>query len=285
MIHDLPEFSYSVASNPAIQQSSDLEVLFSGESQTKPQHRVGPKVYDYYLLHHIVSGKGTFTVAQQSYKLQAGDSFLIQPEQIIQYEADASEPWHYRWVAFHGEQSVKLLHDIGFNDRPPVLRVEDSEQIFAYMQHIQQAFHSRRASSSMQAIGYLYLILASYRDAIQQAIDILEPEQHVQHAVRQMIHYLTTQYAQPIRIEEMAESLGFNRAYLSRIFKQATQMSPVTFLLRVRIDKGRQLLRERQELTIEQIAASVGIQDALYFSRQFRRFYHMSPSAYRESVL
>jgi transcriptional regulator GlxA family with amidase domain len=71
---------------------------------------------------------------------------------------------------------------------------------------------------------------------------------------------------------------------LSRIFKQATQMSPVTFLLKLRIDKGRQLLRERTDLNVEQISASVGIQDALYFSRQFRRFYAMSPTEYRTSI-
>ncbi|MBW7457649.1 helix-turn-helix domain-containing protein, partial [Paenibacillus sepulcri] len=67
-------------------------------------------------------------------------------------------------------------------------------------------------------------------------------------------------------------------------FKQHTGMTPVTFLLKLRLDKARQLLRERQELTTQQIAASVGLQDPLYFSKQFRRFYGLSPSAYREEM-
>lgn len=44
------------------------------------------------------------------------------------------------------------------------------------------------------------------------------------------------------------------------------------------------MLRERRDLTVEQIASSVGLQDALYFSRQFRRFHGESPTDYRESV-
>ncbi|MNG37958.1 DNA-binding transcriptional regulator AraC [compost metagenome] len=62
-------------------------------------------------------------------------------------------------------------------------------------------------------------------------------------------------------------------------------MAPVAFLLRLRIDKARQLLRERPELTVEQIAHSVGIPDALYFSKQFKRFYEQAPSAYRHDML
>ena len=79
----------------------------------------------------------------------------------------------------------------------------------------------------------------------------------------------------------MAQHLGYTRAYLSRIFKQHTSVSPATFLLKFRVDKARLLMRERSELTLEQIASSAGFHDPLYFSKQFRRFYEMSPSNYR----
>ncbi|WP_314587259.1 AraC family transcriptional regulator [Paenibacillus terrigena] len=276
-----PTYTYAVASNPIFQDRSDFHVLFSGESQTKPQHKLGPKVYDYYLLHHIISGRGLFTLEQQSYALEAGDSFLISPEQLVSYVSDEVEPWHYRWVAFDGTSAEQILRDVGFTLHHPVVRMTDATPILSHMHQIQQVFQSRKPSSHLTATGYLYQILATYHDILNQSEELITADQHSQQAVTQMIRYLSTQYAQPISIEDMAVSLGYNRAYLSRIFKQATQMSPVTFLLKLRIDKGRQLIRERTELTIEQISASVGIQDALYFSRQFRRFYAMSPTEYR----
>jgi AraC-like DNA-binding protein len=100
-----------------------------------------------------------------------------------------------------------------------------------------------------------------------------------------MIQYMSTQYAHPVSIEQMSASLGYNRAYLSRIFKQETGLSPVTYLLKLRIDKSRQLLRERPDLSIEQVSASVGLPDALYFSKQFKRFHGEAPTLYRENIL
>ncbi|MNC46370.1 HTH-type transcriptional regulator CdhR [compost metagenome] len=110
-------------------------------------------------------------------------------------------------------------------------------------------------------------------------------ESVVQRIVKQMIQYMSSQYAYPMSIEQMCHSLGYNRAYLSRIFRKETGVTPVSYLLKLRIEKSRQLLRARTELSIEQIAASVGMTDPLYFSRQFRKIYGKSPSEYRKSVM
>lgn len=281
---NVPAYTYSVASNPVFQEHGDLHVLFSGDSQTKPQHKLGPKVYDYYLLHHVESGQGRYTTEYDTYSLQAGDSFLILPEQLVHYESDAEQPWHYRWVAFTGSHAEKLVQYAGFSSQAPIAKMNHSHAVLQWMQLIQQAFQGQRHSSHLQAIGYLHLILAEHSEVLKQEENSPDSGIEMQKTVKQMIRYMSTQYAQPITMEQMAESLGYNRAYLSRIFKQATEMTPVTFLLKLRIDKGRQLLRERTELTVEQIAASVGFQDALYFSRQFKRFYEQSPTEYRAQV-
>jgi len=54
--------TYRVASNPSAFRKGELAILFAGESQTAPLHRIGPKVVDYYLLHHVVSGRGRFRI-------------------------------------------------------------------------------------------------------------------------------------------------------------------------------------------------------------------------------
>lgn len=48
--------SYSVASNPVYYSQGALHVLFAGASQTLPGHALGPKLYDYYLLHYVEKG-------------------------------------------------------------------------------------------------------------------------------------------------------------------------------------------------------------------------------------
>ncbi|MDR0266836.1 AraC family transcriptional regulator [Paenibacillus sp.] len=276
--------SYSVASNPVYHNQSPLHVLFAGESQTKPLHIVGPKIYDYYLLHYVESGRGLFRTEQHTYELGKGSCFLIHPSRLVSYASDESDPWRYRWTAFTGNEAKELVESAGFVGGQSVLFTGGESLIPSSINRIADAFYSKKESADMAALGYLYLIFSEAREILTSEIPLTGTESQVQRTVKQMIHYLSAQYAHPVSIEQMCESLGYNRAYLSRIFKKETGMSPVTYLLKLRIDKSRQLLRERPELSIEQVAASVGLTDALYFSRQFKRLCGQSPSHYRALV-
>ncbi|QYR20579.1 AraC family transcriptional regulator [Paenibacillus sp. sptzw28] len=278
-------FSYTVVSNPIPNEHGDLYVLFSGESQTKPGHLIGPKVYDFYLMHHVLSGSGTFTCADKQYELQQGQTFLIPPEQLISYASSESDPWRYRWIAFEGRMAAGLAASVGLSDHQPVIDTEKNKRIGVLFHSIERTFRHGGAAAHLRSVGYLHLLFGEFSSTLQPQDGSAQRTGNDGEAlIRQIIRYLSTQYAEPVTIERMADSLGYNRAYLSRLFKQRTGLTPVTFLLKLRIDKARLLLRERPELTIEQIAASVGLQDPLYFSKQFRRFYGLPPSAYREEM-
>lgn len=282
---------YKVASNPFIPDTDSdmlpLQVLFAGESQTKPAHRLGPKVYDFYLMHIALSGYGTYSVGGEQHKLGPGHTFLIRPEQLISYESDSTSPWRYRWVAFRGEHIPFLLQQAGFEPELEVAYLPDIRRASLLFHRIYEAFRLGTPSASLQATGSLHMLLACYSEALLAATPAarLSKQRESDRLYQQVVHYLSTQYTHPVSIEAMAETLGYNRAYLSRVFKRQTGLSPVTFLLRLRLDKARHMLRERPELTIEQIAASVGIQDALYFSKQFRHIHGQSPTSYRQDML
>lgn len=273
--------SYSVAANPIYHDGNPLHVLFAGESHTKPLHALGPKIYDYYLLHCVEEGKGTFRTEQRTYELGKGSCFLIHPGQLVSYVSDVKVPWRYRWVAFTGHDADSKVQEVGFVAGEPAFPTVSKSIIPYSIAHMQEAFYTKKESAHMASLGYLYLILAEAQDILSSQSRLTGTESQVQRTVKQMILYMSTQFAHPVSIEQMCGSLGYNRAYLSRIFKKETGLSPVTYLLKLRIDKSRQLLRERPDLSIEQIAASVGLTDALYFSRQFKRFCDQSPSAYR----
>ncbi|MDO7908136.1 AraC family transcriptional regulator [Paenibacillus sp. JX-17] len=280
----LPTSTYSVASNPLTLPENELRVLFAGESQTKPGHALGPKLYDYYLFHYIEAGRGTFHTEEHAFELSQGDCFLIYPGQLIRYASDSEKPWRYRWAAFAGRDAERLVQEAGFLNERPILHLGPDSQVPHQISEMQQAFYSRQDHAHLTALGNLYLVAGELRAGASVLSQMDSTDNQVGRIVKQMIQYMSTQYAHPVSIEQMCASLGYNRAYLSRIFKKETGLTPVTYLLKLRIDKSRQLLRERPELSIEQVSASVGLSDALYFSRQFSRFYHMAPSVYRTKV-
>ncbi|KAI7256061.1 hypothetical protein KC345_g11035 [Hortaea werneckii] len=275
------EHTYSVGSNPVYFDQQPLHVLFAGESQTLPLHQAGPKIYDYYLLHYIESGCGIFRTEQRKYELGAGDCFLIHPGQLVSYISDQQQPWRYRWAAFTGADAERLAVQAGFAPLAPVLSTAGDSVIPGALAGMMSAFYAGKESANLTSLGYLYLIIGEAAELLISSSRLPGAESQVKRTVKQMINYMASQYAHPVSIEQMCGSLGYNRAYLSRIFKQETGLSPVTYLLKLRIEKSRQLLRERPELSVEQVAASVGLTDALYFSRQFKRFCAQSPSTYR----
>lgn len=280
--------TYSVASNPAavLSESPRLHVLFSGESQTKPGHRLGPKVYEFYLMHLVLSGRGAFTLEGQRYELEAGSTFLIEPGQLITYESDEEEPWLYRWVAFKGEEAPELAAMAGFDaSTGQVVTFDDFRRAGALYHRIYSILRSGRPAASLRAAAYLQLLMAEYGDSFGDLGKPAGGDRQDEQLHSRIVHYLSSQYTHPVSIESMAESLGYNRAYLSRIFKRKTGMSPVTFLLKLRLDRAKLMLRERPDLTVEQVAASVGLQDALYFSKQFRKQHGLSPTAYRKEMV
>ncbi|MFD2613841.1 AraC family transcriptional regulator [Paenibacillus gansuensis] len=280
------EESYYVVSNPAAGgDRPGLHVLFAGHSQTKPGHRNGPKVFDYYLVHYVLSGRGVFRCLDEAYELRAGDSFFIKPGRLVSYEADLADPWQYRWIACRGEEAERMYDAAGVSSRAPVIRSTGNRRIPVLFNQIEGVLKRKGEGVDYKASGYWNLLMGEYREVQSPRADA-GPEvlDEIDKTVQQAVHYLSTQYAEAVTIEMMAESLGYNRAYLSKIFKQRMKESPVTFLLHLRLDKARLLIRERPELTLEQIASSVGFNDPLYFSKQFKKRYELSPSDYRRAM-
>jgi len=285
-----PKPTYAVLSNPD-PADGPLQVLFTGRSQTKPGHRLGPKVFDHFLIHYVEHGKGLFAVNGREYALGAGDSFVIYPQVLASYAADDADPWAYRWIAFKGPEAEALVAAAGIAPETPTVHTDPDAGVGRWLERVMRAFREKPFSVNLRAGGCLRLLLAEYADAVRQK----DPAEAASRAageaggpgaelVRRAIHYMTAQYAEPITIELMAESLGYNRSYLSRVFRERTGVSPIAFLVRLRLDRARRLLRERLELTVEQVASSVGFADALYFSKQFRREYGQSPTEYRASL-
>lgn len=83
-------------------KTGSLYVNCCGCSQTEALHSFGPASKPHYLIHYVLSGKGHFRFHDKEYRLEAGYGFLIQPNELAFYQADAKDPWSYLWVGFAG---------------------------------------------------------------------------------------------------------------------------------------------------------------------------------------
>ena len=108
-----------------------------------------------------------------------------------------------------------------------------------------------------------------------------EPRGDMHHLIRQTIHILETEYDQDITLSGLAERLYLNPNYLSTLFKNETGTTFTQALLRIRMEKAKELLRTTK-LKIYEVGIRVGYADSTHFSRVFKNHENMSPYEYRE---
>lgn len=89
-------------------------------------------------------------------------------------------------------------------------------------------------------------------------------------------------YAESITLESLSESLNYSVPHLSSFFKLRTGLSPIDYLIKVRIDKAAALLLET-DATLKEIAVGVGYHDPSYLGRLFKKYKGISPIRYREA--
>ncbi|MED4123699.1 AraC family transcriptional regulator [Halalkalibacterium halodurans] len=266
-------------------EHGENNVLFSGYSQTFPYHKVGPQVHDYFLLHVVLRGKGSFHCAGKTYSLSAGDSFFIYPKELVTYESDRTDPWYYTWVAFQGPFFEETLRSACIQPESPIVSLGGKGSMIKQLFYdLYSSMTELKVASSLKTNAYLRLIISEF---IEQTTILDEHSQKEDHQLDQhiqdVIRLLSLRYFEPLSIETIAASYGYNRTYFSKKFKEYTGYSPSKYLLNIRMKKAEALLQK--SLTIQEVASSVGYRDPLYFSKQFKQWSGVAPSVFRQQHL
>jgi len=104
---------------------------------------------------------------------------------------------------------------------------------------------------------------------------------HGDEAILKAQHWLQARGAGHVAVPEMAGEAGMEERTFQRRFKAATGMTPVEYVQHLRVGKARELL-EFTKRTVDQIAWSVGYEDAAAFRKLFHRLIGLSPHEYRQ---
>lgn len=249
-----------------------LKLICTGREQCVPAKKVGPCVRNVYILHYVCRGRGVLESGGKRYAVSAGQVFFIRPWEPVCYAADARDPWEYIWADFAGEEAEGLLAATAFS-KVPVTPVLDGSvrDLFSAMSV------GRNAADACEGNGRLRLAIAALMRAYPAAQGEAGSRDTVSFAVERIrARYYDSEFS----VAELAREAGFSRSHFYRLFARETGMSPMTFLRLVRLERAMELVR-RSQLSVKEIAYSVGYADALYFSSEYSRHYGRSPLADR----
>ena len=254
---------------------SSLSVVNFGEEMCRSRHGYGPAMRIHYLMHYVKSGMGILSAGGKTWKVCAGEAFLIYPGEITTYQADEKQPWHYAWVGFSGKGEEELVRLCGFSRGNRVVRTAREDDVWqAMMQLIRDASELRLGR--LAALGGLYRI-ASLLAPLRDETVIPDHTRHYEKA----LWFMQGAYSRPVKVQEIADFVGLSRSQLFRIFEKSCGQSPKQVLQEMRLQQVRMLLQDTA-LTVEQIALATGFHSAGHLGAAFREKYGLSPREYRQ---
>lgn len=114
---------------------------------------------------------------------------------------------------------------------------------------------------------------------VGQGMNELSPEQ-----LKQALGYIQEHLSEDISLEAIANDLEMSRYHFSRLFKQSMGVSPYHYVLQQRVERAKQLLKQK-ELPITDIALESGFANQTHLNKHFRKLVGMTPTTYRASLL
>ena len=82
------------------------------------------------------------------------------------------------------------------------------------------------------------------------------------------------------KVEDLATEVGYSQRQLSRLLKQYTGLSPVKFILELRLIKAYQLLKDKAYYTLSEVKYDIGISSTSYFNVKFKERFGIKPSEF-----
>ena len=101
------------------------------------------------------------------------------------------------------------------------------------------------------------------------------------HSLRNALDFINAHLDQHLRLADIAHAAGMSQFYFARLFKQSTGITPYQYVVRQRVERAKQLLKQR-ELPIATIAHQCGFANQSHLIKHFRRFTGTTPKVYQE---
>lgn len=262
------------------QRYIDINLEFCGIERCKPCYSFGPAVREQYIIHYILEGKGTYSVKGKKYTLEKNQGFLIRPGDLTIYEADEEEPWTYIWIAFNGIKAEQYLSYANLGDKNLIFKYDKGNELENYIEEMVQA-KGINGKKELKLQGLLYLFLSTIVSEGEE-VSVFE-ESRDKYYVDKSVMFINNNYINNIKVSDIANYIGLNRSYLFTLFKKHLNLSPQEYLIKVRINRACELLKQ-YELSICDVSRSIGYSDSLAFSKVFKKHIGISPKEYRKKI-
>jgi len=257
-------------------------ITFLGFGDNKSSHLIHHRQFDgFYGIQY--NHHGTFNFAKGNDSLinvTGAYAFISHPNQTFYYGPPERTNRHHCYICFKGPRVQQYIQHglISTNSKQPLIKVIHSERFYSILLQIMKILSTPGSRQYNRAVLLLEdALLQLYEQPIEKA----KINSYLQSEIESLEETIRKNSELDWEFHKEAKLLGISYSHFLRIFKQIIGISPRCFVNECRLFKATEMLTGTDE-QIHEIAGLCGFNDKFYFSRLFKKHYHLSPFHYRK---
>lgn len=229
------------------------------------------------IFQYTVSGEGAITINSHTHILKPGMAFLIErPSATHYFLPKGNSHWELKFIALNGISSNIIKNII--NEYGNVFTLPPSCPVLDYWEELYQRSINKEIDNFFTASTYTYAFMMHLHDTLRKLPGPRQSNNRLQNCL-DIIH---ANYQSNLTLKQLSDICNLSPSYLTKIFKESFQVTPIQYLIRYRIEMACHMLLQN-DLRIEDIALQTGFNSANYFSRIFKSVVGVSPKDYRKA--
>ena len=248
---------YQMEDVPRLDKMS-YRLLYISTSRYEGDWHSTPHAHHCTELFYVIRGKGSFLVNDNVFDVCEDDMIIVNPNVVHTEMSRGDSPLEYIVLGIEGLQFTS------FSEQEDEEEEEKDNNFEVVCQNLLEV-----------------LIINMVRRT--KANLLIAPAKKVAKECRFVEQYINNHFREEISLELLSEKAFMNKFYLVHAFKQYKGISPINYLIQLRIKEAKELL-STTNYSISQISESSGFSSQSYFSQVFKKETGMTPNEYRKTV-
>jgi AraC-like DNA-binding protein len=233
------------------------------------------------ILIYCTLGNGHYQQDGKVHEVQPGDLLYAPPLTHHSYWADTERPWTIYWMHLSGTLLTDYQRLLGLLEQGPVRHIGvHNDILLEFTRLVTEPLGAPVGDLSWLRIQANALAVLGRLAALPHNIaKIASAYGPIQKAITLMNDSLEKEFD----LTRFAKAAGCGERHFSRLFQRVTGQSPGNWFTQQKIRRACMLFT-MPGIQVKEVAARLGFEDPLYFSRVFKRIMGLPPEAYRQKV-